>query len=216
MYSVYESQISAGEDITISANIANLTDFEVANLRVIFSSMRELLEDFAAVHDYADAIDHAPEPPKAEFDTTTWYAAWTAGWNAQREGKSMAECAPAFERFKGGLDRDPFLDEDPLGGRVSTEMALEDEENTMILEDNFVSHPAVRVEDIKSINVNGLIIDLDKVDVLKTDCHGDLPEKGISPTDFYKVKNENELLKRRLAKLEGAIQQLWEDTEHVS
>jgi hypothetical protein len=179
MYGVYQEHIQWGEEIATTANICNLSDFDVARLRTVFASMRELLDDFRAVHEYADALDKAPEPPKPQFDTTTWYAAWTAGWNAQREGKSMAECAPAFERFKSGLDRDPFLDEDPLGGRVSTEMALEDEENTMILEDNFVSHPTVRVEDIKSINVNGLIIDLDKVDVLKTDCHGDLPEKGI-------------------------------------
>jgi hypothetical protein len=95
-------------------------------------------------------------------------------------------------------------------------MALEDEENTMILEDNFVSHPTVRLKDIYNISPNGLVVDVSKVDVIRTDCNGDLPDNGISPTDFYKVKNENELLKRRLAKLEGAIQQLWEDTEHVS
>lgn len=217
MCEIYEEQIELARKIIIRAAQYNLTDKEVSELKAFEESMRELVRDFAAVHEYADQLEERVEQPLPAFDATTWYAGWTSGWNAQRDGKSMAECPIAFERFKSSLDRDPFLDEDPFGGRVSSEMAMEDEEalvgTPQETEKWVCPSPKMNGMFIDPDTGMGLPVDKANVQIISTDCNGDLLN---SHTEHFKLKDENEMLRRRIAKLEGAVQQLWEDTAPIS
>lgn len=89
---------------TLKADFHKLEDdYEQVKLKYeaalgIIREMAETLNDCEEIIDQKnkDLELYADDPGPC----TTWYAAWTQGWNAQREGGSMADCGPSFERFR--------------------------------------------------------------------------------------------------------------------
>jgi len=198
------------------ANTENLSDHDVAILREGAQALDVAID---TIQELRTEVREAEMCNCEPYDATCWYAAFIAGFNAA----SMAECPQKLEEFRASMNRDPYMDVDETPWYMeenpwsknpwsNPDPDIEVFQGTPSIgprgETQFDSFTGIDLNDPDTDDI--LVADVSKVAFINTDCHGDLPQ---SHTEKFKDKNRIEQKEARIRKLEGGIQQLWEDTK---
>lgn len=249
----FEADLNSLSVVVNKANTHNLTDFDVVALRSGYAAFSDAIQEIRDLHEYIDELNRELKKARSDATSwyAGWTSGWNAQREgksmaecpiALERFKAQLDQDPYMDYIAEEVagEFDMLTDEDiasftktleeaacrfnPWGGRVSSEMAMEDEqqnaglrvspdEDSLDLFDPDTGAVLPIGPDFVSYGSNG-IYPRNRPWQYKLREAAEDNEIRVSPTEYFKDKNRIAQQEKLINKLEGEIQQLREETKH--